>query len=270
MLGRQLRNIVVIGLAIVWFIPTYLLVVNAMAPVESYTGSPRWYPSDFGLFDNIQSAWETAAFGQAMLNSLGYSILSGGVAVAVAALAGFAVIVMPTRMPAVWFWAIYAGTLFPLQMFLRPLFSAYASTDLYDTRLGLFLIYTAICIPFAFFVVRNYLSTVPNEMREAARLDGAPWLRVFVSVYLPLSWSALAAAFIFQFVWVWNDLLFGITLSFSPGVRPVMAALSGLQSSYATVGPPVVLAGALVVSLPTVVLFFAFQRLFVSSLRTNI
>lgn len=270
MLGRSLRNVVVVGLALLWLVPTYLLVVNGMTPVADYTGSPQWWPDGFGLFGNIAKAWDAASFGPAMLNSLIYAVVSALAAVLVAALAGFAVVAMPIRRPAVWFWLIYAGTLFPLQVFLRPLFRAYAGADLYDSQLGLIIIYAAICVPFAFFIVRNYFGTIPREMMEAARIDGASWWRVFRSVYLPLGTSALAAAFIFQFVWVWNDLLFGITLSFSPEVRPVMAALAGLQGNYAALGPPVVLAGALLVSAPTVLVFFAFQRLFVSSLRTNV
>lgn len=270
MIGRSLRNIAVIGLAVLWLVPTYLLLVNGASSVTGFTGTAHWYPTSFWLFNNVGKAWSAASFGPAMLNSLVYAVVSGLLAVLVASLAAFAVVAMPTRRPTVWFWVIYAGTLFPLQMFLRPLFSSYAKLNLYDTKLGLFIVYTAMCIPFAFFVIRNYLASIPREMIEAARIDGAPWWRVFAHVHFPLGRPAMAAAFIFQFVWVWNDLLFGITLSFSPGVRPLMAALAGLQGSYSTVGPPVVLAGALVVSLPTVILFFAFHRLFVSSLRTNI
>jgi multiple sugar transport system permease protein len=269
-MGKALRNVTIIVLAGLWLVPSYLLIVNGITTVSGYTGTPHWYPNSFGLFDNIQAAWKAASFGPAMLNSLLYAVISAALACLVAALAGFAVIVMPTRRRALWFWVIYAGSLFPLQVFLRPLFGAYASTNLYNTRFGLILIYTALCIPFAFFVVRNYLAVIPRDMMEAARIDGASWWRIFRSVHLPLSKSALAAAFIFQFVWVWNDLLFGITLTFSPTIRPVMAALAGLQDNYSTVGPPVVLAGAFLVSLPTVILFFGFQRLFVSSLKTNI
>jgi multiple sugar transport system permease protein len=125
----------------------------------------------------------------------------------------------------------------------------------------------ALAVPFAFFVNRNFMITVPKEIAESAQLDGASWFRMFVSIHLPLARSALLAAFIFQFTWIWNDLLFGITLSLSPNVRPVMATLADLNGSYSTVGPPVVLAGALVASVPTVALFFVFQRFFVNSLK---
>ncbi len=269
-MGKALRNVTIIVLAGLWLVPSYLLIVNGITTVSGYTGTPHWYPNSFGLFDNIKAAWQAASFGPAMLNSLFYAVVSAALACLVAALAAFAVIVMPTSAGPCGSGSSTPASLFPLQVFLRPLFGAYASTNLYNTRFGLILIYTAMCIPFAFFVVRNYLAVIPRDMMEAARIDGASWWRIFRSVHLPLSKSAMAAAFIFQFVWVWNDLLFGITLTFSPNIRPVMAALAGLQGNYSAVGPPVVLAGAFLVSLPTVILFFAFQRLFVSSLKTNI
>jgi multiple sugar transport system permease protein len=80
----------------------------------------------------------------------------------------------------------------------------------------------------------------------------------------------MAAGFVFQFIYIWNELFFGITLSVSPDVQPVMAALAGLQGTYSTVGEPAILAAALVVSIPTVAMFFGFQRFFVSGLSTNL
>jgi multiple sugar transport system permease protein len=174
---------------------------------------------------------------------------------------------MRPRRPALWFWVIYAGTLLPLQIFLPPLFSAYVRTRVYDTQMGMVLVYAAICVPFAFFVVRNFMTTLPVEVSEAAKLDGAGWWRMFWRIHLPLAKSSLFAAFIFQFTWVWNDLLFGIVLTTSPNRRPVMAALAEINGGFVNLGPPVALAAAMVVSLPTIVLFLSCQRFFASSLR---
>lgn len=260
------RNVLVIGVALLWLLPSYLVIVNATVPNDEYAGPRTWFGS-FGLFQNIAAAFEAASIGKAMLNSLAYSVGAALIAVFVAALASFAVVVMPVRRPALWFWAIYTGTLLPLQVFLSPLFSGYASTSLYDTQYGMLLIYAAVAIPFAFFLIRNYLTTTPREMMEAAQLDGCGWLSMFLRIHLPLARGALLAAFLFQFLATWNDLLFGLTLSSSPNVRPVMAALAELNGQYSAIGPPVVLAAGLIASVPTVALFFAFQRFFVNSLR---
>jgi multiple sugar transport system permease protein len=266
-MGRAVKNVVLVAAALLWLVPSWLLVVNSFTAAADYTGTPAWWPVSWAFLDNVAVAFAEANVGAGMLNSLVYAVIGALIAVVVAALASFAVVVMPVKRPALWFWVIYVGTILPLQMFLAPLFSGYATTSLYDTQYGMLLIYAALAVPFAFFVVRNYMTTVPREMHEAAALDGASWLRMFVSIHLPLVRSAMLAAFLFQFTWIWNDLLFGITLSTSPNVRPAMAALADLTSNYSNIGPPVVLAGALVASLPTVVLFFAFQRFFTRSLK---
>jgi len=101
---------------------------------------------------------------------------------------------------------------------------------------------------------------------EAARIDGASVFTAFWRIYLPLSVPALAAVFILDFTFVWNDLMFGLTLSQDQSVRPIQTALSALNSAYAGTSVPTVLAAGLVVSLPTVVLFLATQRFFARGL----
>lgn len=269
MTGRIFRNGFIIALGVLWLIPLYLLVVNALVPAAEYTGVPQWLPTGFGFFENVQIAWTQSGLGLGLWNSFVYSLASAALAVFAAALAAFAVVVMPMRRPTLWFWLIYTGTLLPLQIFLAPLFRSYVSTKLYDTSLGMILIYSAICVPFAFFVVRNFLTTLPPEITEAAQLDGAHWARLFFQIHLPLIRSALFAAFVFQFTWVWNDLLFGITLTTSPDRRPVMAALAEISAGFSSLGPPVALSAAIVASLPTLVLFISCQRFFVSSLKAT-
>ena len=267
MVARLVRNILVIGLGILWLIPVYLMIVNALVPAGEYSGAPEWLPTSFAFFPNLASAWTSSGLGTAMLNSFLYATSAAALAVLASALAAFAVIVMPVKRPTVWFWVIYLGTLLPLQIFLAPLFKAYVGLRLYDTNLGMILIYAAICIPFAFFIVRNFLTTLSPEISEAAQLDGASWPRLFWRIHLPLLRSSLFAAFVFQFTWVWNDLLFGITLTTSPDRRPLMAALAEVSGGFGSLGPPVTLAAALAASLPTVILFLSCQRFFVSSLR---
>ncbi|MEV6108019.1 carbohydrate ABC transporter permease [Streptomyces sp. NPDC051940] len=261
-MGRTLRNLFVGGCVVLWLIPLYLLIVNALTPPEKYTGSVDWTPQDLALLDNLRTAWTDAGIGDSVYSSLVYAVVCGAAGVLVAALAAFAVVVLPIPRPAFWFWLIFSGTLFPLQMFLAPLFGLYADANLYDTRLGLMLVYAAWAVPFAFFLVRNQMTTMPPEVTEAAMIDGASFFRIFWRIHVPLMSSGLGAAFIFQFTAVWNDLLFGITLSRSPDVQPVMAALTTLNNAYSSSGPPVILAGALIVSLPTLVVFLAFRGLF--------
>lgn len=268
--ANSARFVVVLGSALLWLVPVYLLLVNAITDKSDYEGKLRWLPGKFGFFENLKEGWAAANFTNTALNSLMYATVCGATAVLVATLAAYALVALRLRRPAVWFWIIYSGTLLPLQVFARPLFMAASETDLYDSQVGLEIVYIALCVPFAMFVVRNVMSNMPPEIQEAAMLDGAGWLRMFVHIHLPLSRSAMAAAFVFQFVFIWNELFFGITLSISPVVQPVMASLAGLSGTYSTISQSAQLAVALVVSLPTVALFFGFQRFFVSSLRTTL
>lgn len=268
-MGRAVRNVFVAGCVVLWLAPLYLLIVNALTPTGEYGGKPSWSFQGFDLIDNAKTAWQVAGIGDSFRSSLLYAVVCGLVAVLVAAMAAFAVVVLPIPKPAFWFWLIYSGTLFPLQIILAPLFGLYADADLYDTRLGLMLVYAAWAVPFAFFLIRNQMTTMPPELTEAALIDGASFRRIFWRIHLPLMKAGLGAAFLFQFTAVWNDLLLGITLSRSPEVQPVMATLATLNKAYSTTGPPVILAGALVVPVPTLVLFLLFRGLFLRGITAS-
>lgn len=264
---RILRYSIVIGLIMLWVLPLYLVVVNATTPSGEYAEKSLWaFPTSLALWENVATAWQAANLGPSVFSTLLYAVVGAGAAVLVAALAAFAIIALQVRHGFAWFMLIYSGTIFPFQMFLAPLFDGYSKTGLYDTRIGLLLLYTAIAIPFAFFIIRNHFSGIPIELSEAARIDGANSWTVFLRIYVPVSTNALAAVFVFQFTWIWNEFLFGLTLSRSADVRPIMTALAALQGQYASTSIPVVLAGALAVSLPTIVLFLVLQRLFIQAL----
>ncbi len=266
-LGRLSRHAFMLVLGAVWIIPLYFVLINAAtSPADYRTKEIYAPPSSFALGENVSAAWNAAKLGTSVASTLLYATVGGIAGVVLAALAAFAIIALQVRRGFLWFMLLYMGTILPFQMYLSPLYSNYVRFDLYDTRLGLLLFYTAIAIPFAVFVIRNHFTSIPYELTEAARLDGASPLRIFGQIYAPLSMSAFTTVFILQFTWIWNDLLFGLTLSRSADVRPIMTALAGLQGQYASASVPVVLAGALIVSIPTFVLFFTVQRVFVGGL----
>ncbi|MCC6674705.1 MAG: carbohydrate ABC transporter permease [Thermomicrobiales bacterium] len=266
----MIRNALLLVLAAIWILPLYLFLINASKSTEGYRSTERYLPSsDFALLDNIRTAWNVAKLGQAVGSTAFYAIVGAALAVALAAFASYAIVSLKIKWGFFWFLLIYAGTIFPFQMYLSPLYSMYVNNNLYNTHWGLLIFYTAIAIPFATFIIRNHFVSVSPELGEAARLDGASALRVLLQIFAPLSVNAFVTVFILQFTWIWNDLLFGLTLSRSENIRPIMTALASLQGQYARTGPPVALAGALLVSIPTFVLFFAVQRVFVRGLRAT-
>ena len=112
------------------------------------------------------------------------------VVVIAASMAGFSIVRLRPKFNFVLFLIIYSGTLFPFQMYLIPVYRLFNALNLYDTRTGMMLIYSAICIPFSLFVYRGFYTTIPREIEEAAKLDGCGPARSFVSVFLPQSLAA--------------------------------------------------------------------------------
>jgi len=265
-MAKTLRYVVLVLLGLVWLVPAYLLVVNAAKDPTTFTTRTTWMPTDFHLFENIVEATALSGLGDSVVATLVYAVVSPLIAVAVGAAAGFAIVVLRLRRGFLWFVIIFGGTVFPLQMVLLPLFDAYSRVGLYDTRLGMVIVYTAISIPFSAFVMRNFFTGVAYTVFEAAVLDGASTWRIFLRMYLPIASSALVAIFILQATFVWNDLLLGLTLSQSDDIRPIVTTLAGMQSTYGGAQLSTVLAAAVLVSLPTVVLFLCTQRFFARGL----
>ncbi len=266
-LGGVLLYTVLTLAALAWVLPIWWTVINASKSSHDFFFHSFYaLPREFDLFSNISAAWTGAGLGTGFINSLLYGVVGAGASILIASLASYAIVVLRIRGGFTIFLAIFSATVFPLQMYIIPLFRMFNSLDLYDTRLGMFLFYTAVSVPFCTLVLRGFYSTVPRDYREAALVEGAPEIRVLQLIYMPLARSAMLVLFLFQFTWIWNDLLFGIVLTSSPGVRPVMASLSSLMGVYAGTSFPVVLAGALVAASPTLLLFFGLRRHFTQGL----
>lgn len=264
---QLLRKLILLVMGVIWLIPIYLMVINAAKLSSNYGNATVWIPTDMtGLFQNFADALDRGRIAQGLTSTFIYAIVSPLMAVIIGAMAGFALVALKVRRAFMWFVVIFSATVFPIQMVLMPLFIGYVSAGIFDTRLGMVLIYTVISVPFSAFVLRNFFSGVAQHIYEAAEVDGANAFQIFFRIYLPMSKSALFAVFILQATFIWNDLLLGLSLSQSSDVRPVMTTLAAMQSTYGGSTMPVVLAGGLLVSVPTIVLFLLTQRYFTQGL----
>ena len=260
-LTKAILLISLIILVAVWLFPIGISVMTSFKSSEEYAQTARWeLPKQNALIDNLTFAWNTGRLGSSFTRSLIYASVGAAMAILLASLAGYALVQLRIWNAFFWFLLIYSGTIFPFQMYLLPLFYFYQKTHLYDTQTGMILFYTAIAIPFCLFVLRNHFTTISNEIIEAAKMDGLSNFGIYLRMYLPLSIAPMAALFLFQFTWIWNDLLFGITLAKSPDVRPIMAGLASLRGSYSADNTPAVLAGALLASVPTLLIFVLLGR----------
>ena len=256
-------------LVVLWLFPLAAIVSTVTKAPSQFDQLFFWAVPDFvdipsNLFTNFFTAWTRAGLGSNFVNSLIYAIAGGVGSAFVASLAGFALVHLKIRGSQSWFMGIFSGNLFPFQMFLIPLYIATSKLGIYDTRLGMALVYIGICTPFALLVYRNYALTIPQEIMEAARIDGCSDLEIYWKIFMPLTKAAFVVVFIFQFRWTWNDILFGMVLT--QDVRPVMTALAKLSGLRAGVPTPVIAAGAVVASAPTVIVLLGLQRYFIKGL----
>jgi multiple sugar transport system permease protein len=253
-------------LCVFWLLPLGLVTMNAFKEKREYLMGNTWtFPQGFHLLENMVSAWNRG-LGKGFLNSIIYGLSGASGAILLASLAAYGIVRLKLPRGLFWFLLIYSGTIFPFQMYLIPLFRAYLSSNLYDTHLGMIAFYIAICIPFCTFVMRGFFLSLPWDFQEAAKIDGANDWQVFWRLMVPLARAPMLVLLLFQFTWIWNDLLFGLILTKSFEVRPIMPTLLGMQSIYGASDGPTIIAAVLIASLPMLALFLLLQRYFIQGL----
>lgn len=267
-LKKAILTVFLVLLTLVWITPLWTTFLTALKSTDDYVAQAFWeFPNRVALLHNLTVIARRTGLIQTFQNSLLYGVVAALASIFIAALAAYGLTRLRIRFPVFWFFVIFSGTIFPFQMYLIPLFKMYTTTGLYDTKIGLIFFYIAICIPFCLFVLRNFFVTIPWEIQEAARLDGCSDLGIFFRIFLPLAKAPALVLFLFQFTWVWNDLIFGLVLSRSVEVRPVMTILVGMQGIYGGGNVPAVISAAMAASVPTVLLFLFLQRFFLQGLQ---
>ncbi|MER5967830.1 carbohydrate ABC transporter permease [Streptomyces sp. NPDC002057] len=166
-----------------------------------------------------------------------------------------------------WFLLVVALLVVPVQVALVPVSKLFGAVGLFETTLGVVLFHTAFGLPFAIFLLRNFFAEIPRELLEAARLDGAGELRLFARVVLPLGGPAIASLGIFQFLWVWNDMLIALIFADSQS-PPITVALQQQVRQFGN-NVDVLAPGAFVSMVVPLVVFFAFQRQFASGVMAG-
>ncbi|WP_030692065.1 carbohydrate ABC transporter permease [Streptomyces globisporus] len=166
-----------------------------------------------------------------------------------------------------WFLGVVALLVVPVQVALVPVSKLFGAVGLFETTAGVVLFHTAFGLPFAIFLLRNFFAEIPRELLEAARLDGAGEIRLFTRVVLPLGGPAIASLGIFQFLWVWNDMLVALIFADSQS-PPITVALQQQVRQFGN-NVDVLAPGAFVSMVVPLVVFFAFQRQFASGVMAG-
>jgi alpha-glucoside transport system permease protein len=265
-LGKAPVHIILVVVGLLWLVPTFGLFLTSLFSPTDINQIGWWKiftePS-LATFENYQSIYDNEAIRDALLTTVWISVGGTVLPIIVAALAGyaFAWLDFPGRD---WlFILVIAMLVVPLQMALIPMFSLYSTLGIFDTSLSLILFHTAFGLPFAIFLLRNFFIGIPKELLEAARIDGASEIRIFLRLILPLGLPAIASLAIFQFLWTWNDLL--VALSLARDTQPITVAIFSQLRQFGSNLELIAPASFVSLAIPLIV-FFSFQRYFVQGL----
>ena len=285
--GGWFVHIAILVVVLIWLIPTMGVLVTSFRPQALSTRTGWWsviaHPFRGGewTIENYRTVLSAQGFKNAFLNSVAVAVPSTVIPITIAAFAAYAFSWMEFRGRHVMFVLVVGLMVVPLQMALIPILRMYNSgwtiagtkvfpdLNLNGTFLGIWLAHTGFGLPLATYLLRNYIGSLPSSIIESAKIDGADHFTIFWRLIVPLSVPALAAFAIFQFLWVWNDLLVAyVFLGATSRTRVVTIALNNLVGSHGEDWYLLTSAAFVSMVLPLVV-FFSLQRYFVRGLTAG-
>jgi len=275
-------------IVIVWSVPSFSLFLNSWRSRDAQRNSGWWTikPGDLTLdnYDYIFNASAAGTIGESLINSMAIAVPATIIPIAIAAFAAYGFAWIDFKGRKTLFIATVSLLAIPLQVALIPLLQTYVNgahltlpfidktvtiipnLGLVNTSTAIWLTHTGFALPFAIFLLHNYISSLPKDVFEAARIDGADHFTIFWRLVLPLSLPVLAAFAIFQFLWTWNDFLIANTMAgTNPDARPTTIFVATLAGDFGT-NEHLLPAAAFVQSFVPLIVFFAMQRYFVRGL----
>jgi alpha-glucoside transport system permease protein len=267
--GGALR-IVLVLVALFWLMPTIGLLISSLRSPEQIAESGWWQvfraPAQI-TWDNYSQLLSNDKVMGSLLTTAAITVPATVLVVVIGSLAGYAFAWLEFPGRDTWFMVVVGLLVVPVQVALIPVAKLFGAVGLFETTAGVILFHTAFGLPFAVFLLRNFFAEIPRELLEAARLDGAGELRLFTRVVMPLGGPAIASLGIFQFLWVWNDMLIALIFADS-GSPPITVALQQEVRQFGN-NIDVLAPGAFVSMVVPLIVFFAFQRQFVSGVMAG-
>jgi alpha-glucoside transport system permease protein len=266
-LGKAPVHLGLLLVAFIWLVPTVGLLITSVRVPADITSSSWWSSLVDWRYtlNNYDTVLSRASMDTSFVNSLIITIPSTLLPLAVAAAAAYAFSWVRFPFRDTIFLLIVALMVVPIQMALVPLLRLFRDLGIANNFGGIILAHTAFGLPLGIFLLRNFFITLPRDLIEAARVDGASNLKIFARVVLPLSVPALASYAIFQFLWVWNDLLMALVFVQNSDLWPMTIRINQMQSQFG-IEWHLLSAGAFLLMAVPLVVFFALQRYFVQGL----
>jgi alpha-glucoside transport system permease protein len=263
-LGSGFVRFLLVLIALLWLVPIFGLFASSLRG-EVDNASTGWWkiftvPTQLTI-RNYKDLVGNATIMHSLLNTVFISVPATALVIGIGALAAYALAWM--RFPGQdWLMVIIVGLLVvPIQVALIPMATLYGDLGIFGSLIGVILFHVAFGLPFAVFLLRNFFAGIPADLLEAARMDGAKEWRIFWKVVLPIGLPAIASLAIFQFLWVWNDLLVALVFA-DPSSEPITVALQSQLRAFGT-NIDVLATGSFVSMIIPLAVFFGFQRFFV-------
>ena len=270
--GTWLLQACVWGMVLLWTIPTIGLLVTSVRPQDDIYTSGWWtvLRAPFEMQQYTLSNYQTVLFSEGMLtsfvNTLAVTIPAVVIPLFIASFAayGFAWVRFPGSN--VLFYLFVAMLVVPLQVAFIPIIRIFTDLGISNTFVSAWIVHSGFSMPIALLILRNYIGSLPQELIEAARVDGASHWTIYTRIVLPLSWPAIAAFGVFHFLWVWNDFLVNLVfLGASPDVEVMTVNLQSLMTNRGQ-DFNILAAGAFITMVVPVAVFLFLQRYFVRGL----
>ena len=262
-IGHYLVVALLLAAMAFYLMPVYVMLMNGLKDKSYMTLADMWrLPRDLsgGGFDE---AWQ--ALRPNLWNSFRMAVPATVLSSMLGAVNGYLLSKWKFRGSDILFTLVLFGMFIPYQSILVALIQTLQSLGLYGHWYGLIVVHVIYGIPITSLIFRNYFANVPNELIEAARIDGAGLIGIFRQIMLPLAAPAFVVVGIFQFTNIWNDFLFGVTVVFDPANQPITVALNNLSGTN-SVDWTVVMAGAVLAALPTALVYVLLGRYFIRGL----
>lgn len=250
--------------AFVMLYPLLVMVLSAFKSNAELFASPFALPESFAGA-NFARMWSETSFLRYLGNSIAVTAVSVGLIVLFGTMAAYAIARYPFRLSAAVFLFFLSGLMVPLKLAIIPLFIQLNSLGLIDTRLGLVLVYVAMGLPSAVFIMTGFLRTLPGELEESARIEGASELRTMLQVMLPLARPAMVIAAIQNAVPIWNDFFFPLVFISTDALKTLPQGLTVFMGEYNT-DWGVLFAGLTLSALPITLVYIALSRQFIAGL----
>ncbi|WP_432131898.1 carbohydrate ABC transporter permease [Streptomyces tendae] len=266
-LGRSAVYVALTALAIFAMGPIVLFFFNALKTNSDYATDSLGLPENW-TWSNFTSAWSQANMGAGLWNSFVVVVGTVLITCAVASCAAYALARIKVHGSAGFMTYLLIASSLPSQMFLTPLFFMWAQAGLYDTRLGLVLIYVGLFSPFGTLLLRAFMLGLPKEMEEAARVDGAGELTVFARVVLPNMMPGILTVALTTGLSAYNEFLFAVTMIQSDAKMPLSTTFFSFQQGF-TQNFTLISAAGFIMIAPMLILFLLLQRRFISGLASS-